>query len=90
MKAKSFKIGDSVRIEKIPSDLTDPAAIGTPGVFQRLLGKTFPIAGISDHGLLELEVTKKDTIWIEPKFVSRLKRKRNWHLDILINRSFNG
>ncbi len=72
-KTKTFKIGDHVRIEIIPPNLTDAADIDTPKVFKQSLGKTFRIAGIDKYGFLELEVTKKDTIWIEPDFVTRVK-----------------
>jgi hypothetical protein len=76
MKAKTFKVGDRVRIQKIPSRLSDSAGIDTPGVFSRALGKTFRVAGIAEEGHLELEVTKHDTIWIEPEFVARVERRR--------------
>jgi len=49
---------------------------GTSGVFKRALGKTFRVAGIAEHGNLELAVTKHDSIWIEPEFVVRIERRR--------------
>jgi len=64
-----FKVGDMVTIRQIPSNLHDAADIGTPEVFRQSLGKTFPILGFSPYGHLELMVTRKDTIWIEPEFV---------------------
>ena len=73
---RPFKVGDSVTVKRIPADLTDSAGIGTPGVFKRALGKTFRIAGIAEHGHLELEVTRRDSIWIEPEFVVRAERRR--------------
>jgi hypothetical protein len=84
MKAHKYKVGDWVRVVKIPSDLTDPAGIDTPGVFKRALGKTFRIEGFGDYGHLELVVAERrpsskryesDTIWIEPEFVTRVRRR---------------
>jgi hypothetical protein len=85
MKAQKFKVGDWVRIKTIPPDLNDSAGIDTPGVFKRALGRTFRIDGLDDHGHLELVVAERrpsskryesDTIWIEPQFVARVKRRR--------------
>ncbi len=75
-KIRRFKIGDRVKIIKIPKDLDDRAEIDTPGVFRRALGKIFRLAGFDDYGNLRLEVTKLDTIWIEPEFVSLVKKRR--------------
>ena len=76
-----FKVGDLIRVVRIPADLHDAAGIGTPEVFQRALGKTFRIEGLDDHGHLELVVAEhkaseathtSDTIWIEPEFVEKV------------------
>jgi hypothetical protein len=76
-----FKVGDLIRVVRIPTDLHDAAGIGTPEVFQRALGKTFRIEGFDEHGHLELVVAEhkasrehfaSDTIWIEPEFVEKV------------------
>jgi hypothetical protein len=73
-----FKVGDLVRVVRIPSGLSDSAGIGTPGVFEGALGKTFRVDAVDQHGHLELVVAERrpsqitfesDTIWIEPEFV---------------------
>jgi len=78
-RASKFKVGDFVRVVKIPSVLQDSAHIDTPGVFERALGKTFRVEGFNDLGHLELVVAEhhpssdnyqSDTIWIEPQFVT--------------------
>ncbi len=83
--AQKFKVGDRVKIKKIPPDLTDSAGINTPGAFKRALGRTFRIEGFDEHGHLELVVAERrpssnryesDTIWIEPEFVAHDERKR--------------
>lgn len=71
-----FQVGDQVKVMKIPSDLDDRAEIGTPRVFKRALGKTFLIRGFDRYGHVELEVTKRDTIWIEPAFLSLTRSNR--------------
>jgi hypothetical protein len=65
----TFQIGDMVKVIKIPPDLHDAASIGTPEVFARALGKTFRVEGIGEYGHLELVVSQRDSIWIEPEFV---------------------
>ena len=64
-----FRAGDWVRIVSIPADLPDAAGIGTPEVFKRAKGKTFRIEGFNRYGFIELVVSKRGTIWIEPEFV---------------------
>lgn len=65
-----FKVGDKVRVVRIPSDLDDRADIDTPGVFKRALGRKFLVEGFDQYGNVELRVTRDDTIWIEPEFLS--------------------
>jgi hypothetical protein len=72
-----FRVGDWVTIVKIPSDLTDTARIGTPEVFKRAKGKTFCIEGFGRYGHVELVVTKRDTIGIEPEFLVRADQPRS-------------
>jgi hypothetical protein len=71
-----FRVGDWVKVVGIPSDLKDPAGIGTPKVFERAKGRTFRIEGFDPYGKIELVVTKRHTIWIEPDFVVRAEKPR--------------
>jgi len=71
---RKFRTGDFVKIVQIPDDLTDAVGIGTPEVFRRSLGKTFRIEGFDRYGHIELVVSRRDTIWIEPKFVMRVAK----------------
>lgn len=84
-KTPHFKVGDQVTISRLPPNLDDRAELGTPGVFQRALGKTFRVEGFDDYGHLELVVAERkptqdtyesDTIWIEPEFVTLARRGR--------------
>ena len=68
-KPRAFKRGDLVTVIRIPPGLKDVEDLQAKRVFRRALGKTYRIEGIGEFGHLELVVTKRDTIWIEPEFV---------------------
>lgn len=65
-----MKIGDRVEVVSVPLSL--PSGMGTQALFEACVGRVFPIAGIDDNGLLELNVGEVvgeesyiHTIWIE-------------------------
>ena len=65
-----MKIGDRVEVVSVPGSL--PSGMGTQALFEACVGRVFPIAGIDDNGLLELNVGEVvgeesyiHTIWIE-------------------------
>lgn len=67
-----MKPGDLVRVVAIPPRLPDNAE--TKLVFERCVGRTFPIIDIAAHGHVELEVgevmgvsASLHSIWIEPE-----------------------
>ena len=69
-----MKLGDRVRIIKIPSNLPDDD-MRTKELFERCLGRTFAVVG-HQGGLLELEVGQvlgekayMHSIWVEPELV---------------------
>lgn len=71
----SLKIGDRVRIITVPPELPDGGDLKTNFVFERCLGRVFPVVGFQGDWL-ELEVGEAmgqpsymHTIWIEPRFV---------------------
>jgi hypothetical protein len=69
-KAKhKFRVGDWVTVVNVPRNLTDAAKIRTPKIFDDAKGKTFRIEGFDPYGHIELVVSKRHTIWIEPKFL---------------------
>lgn len=71
------KIGDRVRLVAIPDDLpldAEPGALGTGSLFQRCLGRVFPVVDINEFGYAELEVGEvngqpayMESIWVEPE-----------------------
>ena len=68
-KPRAFKRGDLVTVIRIPSGLKNDEELQTKKVFHRALGKTYRVESVGEFGHLELNVTKRDTIWIEPEFV---------------------
>jgi hypothetical protein len=67
-----MKPGDLVRVVAVPTLLPDSAA--TKLGFERCVGRTFPIIGITARGHIELEVGEVmsvsaylHSIWIEPE-----------------------
>jgi hypothetical protein len=69
-----MKIGDLVVITGVPSALPD--GMGTRELFEKCLGRTFPIAGF-ENGLVELQVGEvlgepsyMHSIWIEPSHLA--------------------
>jgi hypothetical protein len=77
-----FRVGDLVKVVQAPPDLHDAAGIGTPELFQRVLGKILRIDGFGRYGHLELNVLDDGsqapdychhTIWIKPQFVKAIE-----------------
>jgi len=78
VKPHQFRVGDLVKVVRVPPGLHDAASIGTPQLFQRVVGKTLRIDGFGEFGHLELNVLDDGarapdychhTIWVEPEFV---------------------
>jgi hypothetical protein len=67
-----MKPGDLVRVAALPPRIPDEPE--SKLVFERSIGRTFPVIGITEHGLVELEVGEVmgvsaylHSIWIEPE-----------------------
>jgi hypothetical protein len=68
---KALKIGDRVRVLRLPENLRDDEVLHTKALFADCLGRVFPIVSITGH-LIELQVGEvrgrpayMETIWIE-------------------------
>jgi len=66
-----MKIGDRVRVVKLPGNLPDDEILGTKALFADCLGRVFPIVAFDRH-LIELHVGEvrgepayMQSIWIE-------------------------
>jgi hypothetical protein len=75
-----MKIGNRVVVVSIPAEL--PSGMGTQELFEKCLGRTFPIVGFNDYGLVELEVGHvvgeppyMHSIWIEPSHLALVDAK---------------
>jgi hypothetical protein len=74
-----LKIGDKVRVIKVPLVLPPDNELNTRSLFEACIGRVFPIVAF-DGDLLELEVGQvlgkspcMDSIWLEPEFVEIVK-----------------
>ncbi len=70
-----MKIGDKIRVMKVPAGLRDDHDLRTRTLFDLCLGRIFPIAGI-DTNRIELHVGEMlgvpahtHSIYIEPEYV---------------------
>jgi hypothetical protein len=76
-----MKIGDKVKLIEIPADVRQGARVETRALFEKCLGKSFPIVNLKSveglpYELIELEVghalgkaAYMDSIWVEPEYV---------------------
>jgi hypothetical protein len=76
-----MKVGDTVRLIGIPSNLKDDEELQTCALFERCLGESFPVIGLKSveglpFDLVELHVGQvlgkpayMDSIWVEPEYV---------------------
>ncbi len=78
MTLPSFKVGDRVRVIRVPPSVEQEMPTETVELFKRCVGQVLRIDGFGKYGLLELNVSDdgsqstdycKNTIWIEPEFV---------------------
>ena len=78
MRKRKFRIGDKVLVIALPRDNYAPGVkdeLGTEKLLQSMLGKVYAITGFGKYDLVELQPTRRDTIWIEPKFLKLHARK---------------
>ena len=76
-----MKAGDAVRLIAIPADVKDDRELQTRTLFEKCLGKTFPIVALESvdglpYPLVRLDVghilgepTYNQTIWVEPEYL---------------------
>lgn len=68
-----MKVGDRVRVLRVPSTVEDDGEFQTRTILEKCLGKTFPVMDVNPVGMIGLEVGEvigkaayTETIWIEP------------------------
>ena len=76
-----MKAGDTVTLIAIPADVNDDGVLQTRTLFEKCLGKTFPIVALEtvdglpyplvrlDVGHILGEPTYNQTIWVEPAYL---------------------
>ena len=84
MKLLGLKIGDTVKITKLPGPVRRDRAKfpETFQIFERAIGHHLTVRGIDEHGLVELWVRDNGSdndsctahsIWVEPEHLVRIK-----------------
>lgn len=73
-----FRTGDTVRVLRVPADVSAASAEETRTAFRLAVGKTYEVQAVNEIGWLEIELgaeadqalgTIGNTIWIEPDCV---------------------
>jgi hypothetical protein len=74
-RTQSMKVGDVVRVVRIPEGLRDDDDLQTKTIFERCLGRCFPVIEL-DGGFVQLhvgevvgEASYMHSIYIEPEFI---------------------
>jgi hypothetical protein len=77
----SMKEGDLVRIVRVPDTVHDSEHFQTRSMLEKCLGRTFPIAGFNQYGLIQLDIGEvsgrsapMESIWIEPDCVELVRQ----------------
>ncbi len=86
MTEPAFKVGDTVRVLRVPPSVEEQMPEETLQIFLHCVGRVLRVDGFGRYGHLELNV-KDDgsqsldycdhTIWIESEFVERVSSKEN-------------
>ena len=78
MRKRTFRIGDKVVVIGLPSVTFAPGVkdeLGTEKLFKSMFGKVYTVKGFDKYGNIELHPTRRDAVWIEPKFLKLRARK---------------
>jgi hypothetical protein len=80
MRMQQIKIGDKVVVIGLSTVTYPPGMrdeLGTEKLFRSMLGKVYTVRGFDKYGNIELHPTRRDAVWIEPKFLKlRLTKEK--------------
>ena len=74
---KTFRIGDVVRITRVPPAVLHDAPEETRSLFERAIGITFVVRGFDRYRHVRLDVSKAEpfnTIWVEQDCLELFRR----------------
>jgi hypothetical protein len=79
MRKQTIRVGAKVVVIGLstvtyPPGVTDE--LGTEKLFKSMLGKVYTVKGFDEYGNVELHPTRRDAVWIEPKYLKLRPRKR--------------
>ena len=74
------RIGDTVKLIRVPKGLSSSPDLPTESVFRKCLGHEFQVTGINDYNMAELIVESitgsvGETIWVEPQYLDVVAAK---------------
>jgi hypothetical protein len=77
---EKLRIGDTVEVvgyrpAKYPPGVKDE--LGSEKLFGSLVGRKFKIKGFDQYGHLELQPTRRDTVWIESDLVKLVRPSKS-------------
>jgi hypothetical protein len=78
MRKQTIRLGDEVVVIGLCRVTYPPGVkdeLGTEELFKRLLGKVYTVRGFDKYGNVELHPTRRDAVWIGPKFLKVRARK---------------
>jgi hypothetical protein len=78
MDKRKFRVGDKVKVIRYSPCTYAPGVedtMGTEKLFRSIVGSIYTIRGFDEHGYVELQPTRKDTIWIGPEILKLRARK---------------
>jgi len=79
MRKQIIRIGDKVVVIGLSTATYPPGVrdeLGTEKLSKKMLGKVYTVRGFDEYGNIELHPTRRDAVWIEPKFLKVRRRKR--------------
>jgi hypothetical protein len=78
MSKQIIRVGDKVVVIGLSTATYPPGMrddLGTEKLFKSMLGKVYTVKRFDSYGNIELHPTRRDAVWIEPKFLN-LRRKK--------------
>ena len=79
MRKRIFRTGDKVVVIGLSSATYAPGIrdeLGTEKLFKKMVGKVYTVRGFDKYGNIELHPTRRDLVWIEPRFLKLRARKK--------------
>ena len=74
--APEMKVGDPIRVLRVPASVQDTDSFKTRSILERCIGRIFPIMSFNEHGMIQIDIGElvgkppyMESVWIEPECV---------------------